>query len=68
MPIVEVRLVAGRPPEVKAELVRELTQAVTSTLGSAPERVRVLLSEYQPANFNVAGAPIVVPSLEGDRG
>ena len=68
MPIVEVRLVAGRSPEVKAELVREVTQAVTSVLGSAPERVRVLLSEYQTANFNVAGAPILVPNLEGDRG
>jgi 4-oxalocrotonate tautomerase len=68
MPIVEVRLVAGRAPEVKAELVRELTKAVTSTLGSAPERVRVLLTEYPPAHFNVAGAPIVVDGPGADRG
>lgn len=66
MPIVEVRLVAGRTAEVKAELVRELTDAVTRTLGSAPERVSVLLSELPPANFNIGGVPAVVVAATKD--
>lgn len=61
-------MVSGRSDEVKAELVRELTDAVMGTLGSAPERVRVLLTEYAPKNINVAGAPIVVPGVESTCG
>ena len=68
MPIVEVRLVAGRSDEVKAALVSEVTDAVERTLGSAPERIKVLLSEYPSSHWNQAGVPLVVPCLGDTRG
>nr|MCW2729024.1 hypothetical protein [Aeromicrobium sp.] len=60
MPILEVHLLSGRPDEVKSVLVRELTDAVHRTLGSAPEAIQVLLTEYQDGSWNVAGEPLTL--------
>lgn len=58
MPIVRVELLEGRSREVKAALIRRLTEAVAETLGSQPHQVRVLLHELPPENWGVAGEPI----------
>jgi 4-oxalocrotonate tautomerase len=58
VPLLEVHLLAGRPEAAKAELVRELTAAVRRTLGSAPERIQVLIREYPQGHWNVAGEPL----------
>lgn len=59
MPMLEVHLLSGRPPAVKAELVRELTDVVHRILGSAPEAIHVLINEYDEGTWNVAGHPLV---------
>ena len=59
MPILEVHLLSGRPDAVKAALVRELTDAVHRTLGSAPERIQVLLREYPDGAWSAGGQPLV---------
>lgn len=58
MPLLQVHLLEGRPPEVKAQLVRELTDTVERVLGSRPERISVLVTEYAEGQWNVAGEPL----------
>lgn len=58
MPLLQVHLLEGRPPAVKTELVRELTEVVQRVLGSSPERISVLITEYGDGDWNVGGAPL----------
>ena len=60
MPILQVHLLAGRPETTKAQLVQELTDAVERTLGSDPERVQVLITEYNEGAWNAGGRPLMV--------
>lgn len=66
MPILEVHLLSGRPDTVKAELVRELTDAVNRVLGSAPEAIQVLVNEYPDGSWNVAGEPLALGKVAAD--
>lgn len=61
MPLLQVHLLEGRSPELKAELVRELTEVIHRHLGSSPERISVLLSEYGTGHWNIAGEPLSPP-------
>lgn len=61
MPLLQVHLLEGRPPAVKAQLVRELTEVVERVLGSSSERISVLVSEYAEGDWNVAGEPLRLP-------
>jgi 4-oxalocrotonate tautomerase len=55
MPIIRIELLEGRPPDLKEELIRSVTQAVTVTLGVQPAQVRVLLYELPPGHWGVGG-------------
>jgi 4-oxalocrotonate tautomerase len=55
MPLVRVSLIEGRPPELLEALIGDLTATVVSTLGVAPETVRVILDEIPPSHWGVAG-------------
>ncbi len=55
MPLLEVTIKEGRPQEKKAELIRNLTDTVVSTLGAPPEAVRVLIREIPASHWGVAG-------------
>ena len=57
MPIVEVTLVEGRSKEQKRALVKEVTDAVVSSIGAPIEAVRVIIREIPPEHFAVAGVP-----------
>ena len=57
MPIIDVSLVEGRPPEVKAALIRELTEVAERVLGAPKASIRVLLREVPPENWGVGGVP-----------
>jgi len=58
MPILQVHLLAGRPEETKAALVEQLTETVHRVLGSDPERVQILISEYGEGQWSKAGQPL----------
>ncbi len=58
MPLLQVHLLEGRSPAVKAVLVHELTQVVQRCLGSDPERISILVTEYAEGHWNVAGEPL----------
>lgn len=61
MPLLQVHLLEGRPPAVKAQLVRELTEVVQHVLGSSRERISVLITEYPEGDWNVAGESLSLP-------
>ncbi len=55
MPIVQIHMLEGRDLEKKRELVRKITDVVMSTLGSPPEKVRVILSDMAHHDYSVGG-------------
>lgn len=57
MPIVEVTLIEGRSKEQKRALVKEVTDAVVSSIGAPIEAVRVIIREIPPEHFAVGGVP-----------
>lgn len=60
MPIVHIDMLAGRPSEVKGDLIRRVTEAIVASLGVQPAQVRVLLNEVPAENWGIAGEPISV--------
>ena len=57
MPLVEVTLIEGRPAEKKAALIRQVTDAVVSSIGAPVESVRVIIREVPPEHWGVGGVP-----------
>ena len=55
MPIVEIHLLEGRDVVKKRLLVKKVTEAVCETLGSKPEKVRVILNDMQHHDYAVGG-------------
>jgi 4-oxalocrotonate tautomerase len=55
MPIVRIELLEGRALGVKQDLIRRVTDAVTTALAVQPAQVRVLLYELPPEHWAVGG-------------
>ena len=55
MPLVEIRLLEGRSPEQKHEILKAVTEAVRETSGAPLERIRVWIQELAPEHYMVAG-------------
>lgn len=55
MPILQVHLLEGRDIEKKRLLVKRLTEVICDTLGSPPEKVRVILSDMAHHDYSVGG-------------
>lgn len=51
MPLIEVTLVAGRPPERLRTLIHELHEAAVRSLAADPASVRVVLREVPPEHW-----------------
>ncbi|MEV4103557.1 2-hydroxymuconate tautomerase [Nonomuraea sp. NPDC049649] len=51
MPLVEVSLIEGRPPETIRALISSVTEAVADSLGSPKESVRVIVREIPPTHW-----------------
>ncbi len=58
MPIVRITMLSGRDSGSKKLLLKNVTAAVTSTLGVAADSVRVILEEVADEHYGVAGLPI----------
>jgi 4-oxalocrotonate tautomerase len=58
MPIVRITMLSGRDSGKKRLLLKNITAAVTSTLGVAADSVRVILDEVDEEHYGVAGLPI----------
>jgi 4-oxalocrotonate tautomerase len=59
MPVVLISMLSGRDKDTKKHLLKNVTAAVTSTLGVAPESVRVIINELPAEHYGVAGLPIM---------
>ena len=66
MPIVEISLIEGRSLEKKAELIKEVTNAVQKVLGSRPMDIRVVLRDIPKGNLGVGGE--IFPPVSQEKG
>ena len=55
MPLVEIRLLKGRSPEVKRRILESVTEAVRESSGAPLERIRVWIHELPLEDYIVAG-------------
>ncbi|MHC4472702.1 MAG: 2-hydroxymuconate tautomerase [Planctomycetota bacterium] len=55
MPLVEIRLLEGRTPEVKRRLLESVTNAVRDSTGAPIERIRVWIQELPLDHYMVGG-------------
>ncbi|ARF13642.1 4-oxalocrotonate tautomerase [Sporosarcina sp. P18a] len=55
MPLIHVEMIEGRPEEKVSELIRNITEVVSSTLDAPKEAVRVIVSEVPSTHWGVAG-------------
>lgn len=55
MPIINVKMIAGRSLEQKRELAEVLTREVVRILNVKPEGVELVIDEYPRENWSSAG-------------
>jgi 4-oxalocrotonate tautomerase len=55
MPIVNIHILEGRTAEQKKTLISEVTKAVSRSLDSPPEKIKVLILEIPEENWATAG-------------
>ncbi len=63
MPIIEVTLIEGRPPEKVRSLISNLTEAAIRALDAPPQSVRVIVREVPPTHF--AAGDVTVAERSG---
>ena len=61
MPIAHIHILEGRTAVQKAKAIAAVTQALSETLDSPKERIRVLLHEVPPTHWGIAGVPASEP-------
>ena len=55
MPSIRIDMLEGRSPEIKKELVENITRAVVETLKCSPEAVDIILSEVARHHWATGG-------------
>jgi 4-oxalocrotonate tautomerase len=55
MPIANIQILAGRPPEARQALIRSVTAAIVESLQVKPESVRVIVQEIPPEHWGIGG-------------
>jgi 4-oxalocrotonate tautomerase len=55
MPLIQVNIMEGRPPEKIKELISNVTDTVSETLGAPKQSVRVLVTEMPKTHWGIAG-------------
>jgi 4-oxalocrotonate tautomerase len=58
MPILHVEILEGRPPELKEQLIRNLTDTMVETLAVDVQTVRVILTEIPKTHWGIAGESV----------
>lgn len=58
MPIINVQMMEGRPPEKIEEVIKNITDTVAETLGSPKENIRVLVTEIPKTHWGIAGVSV----------
>ena len=55
MPLINMRIMAGRDIEKKRNMVKKVTEAVCETLDCPADAVRISIEEMQAENYSIAG-------------
>lgn len=55
MPVVQIELLKGRSVEQKREMVRKVTEALTSTIGCPKEAVSIIIRDMEKEDYGHAG-------------
>ncbi len=55
MPFAQITILEGRTKEQKAALIKEVTEAIHSSLGSPIKNVRVAIYEVQKSEWGIGG-------------
>jgi 4-oxalocrotonate tautomerase len=55
MPFAQITLIEGRSEEKKADLIREVTEAIHKSIGAPRENIRVALYEVSKENWGIGG-------------
>jgi 4-oxalocrotonate tautomerase len=55
MPLIQVTLIEGRSADMKAALIRGLTEAAVQATAAPSESIRVILQEVPGAHWGVGG-------------
>jgi len=55
MPVIHIQMMEGRSEEKVKRLIADVTETVSSALEIAPERVRVLVSEFPKTRWGIGG-------------
>lgn len=55
MPLAQITIMEGRSKEKKANLVREVTDAMSRTLDAPKERIRVVIYEVPSEHWGIGG-------------
>ncbi|SCA88219.1 4-oxalocrotonate tautomerase [Bacillus glycinifermentans] len=57
LPIVHIQLLEGRPAEKVEEVIQNVTDTISATLGAPKENVRVLVTEIPKSHWGIGGTP-----------
>ena len=57
MPLIQVNIMEGRPPEKVKQLIENITDTVSETLDAPKQNVRVLVTEMPKTHWGIAGVP-----------
>jgi 4-oxalocrotonate tautomerase len=55
MPFAQISILEGRSDELKAELIREVTDAIHRSIGAPKESVRVAIYEVKKSEWGIGG-------------
>jgi 4-oxalocrotonate tautomerase len=55
MPFAQISILEGRSDELKAELIREVTDAIHRSIGAPKESVRVAIYEVKKSDWGIGG-------------
>jgi 4-oxalocrotonate tautomerase len=55
MPVAQINILEGRSDEQKETLIREVTDAISRSLGAPVESVRIIITEMPKQHFGIGG-------------
>lgn len=55
MPLVSIKMIAGRTTEQKRGLVKDVTDAIVKNVGCPPQAVSIDITEYSQENLGQGG-------------
>lgn len=58
MPLIQVTIVEGRSDEMKRQLMKNMAEVVSETLGSPKEAIRILINEIPKSHWGIGGVPM----------